>query len=464
MDCAVVPVNRSDFVFDSAFSTIVRVYEAFRPGRFIVLYGDFNRPAVERMEGLFREMRERGVAVNAEMIPQALSFEKFLSWLRQKVEGEKCERVFLAVTPAANITAVALTKLHDSDPDRFPLVNVVFAFGPWVGYYYPFVPRKFSQLVPLGRVPEPQTKLDLSLAAYLGDDEPAFYRDMKRLSFELNRRKTSNEGDPIELYVNDERVVSSANPDYKFVLGKLDVYLSAIDPRNSHDMAERLLRLAGAYDIKVRALNRDGTYGQARSIRDVAFEHSVVVDTNLVYNGIHSHEVRDLVIPYCVHNEILNNVNTQKNPVGEMAFYVYESLLERARVLPSEFAYCDIAIPKIDPDLIEGALVVTGDKHALNRWRKLTFSKYVTLGLVEGADEGRSEEKKGAKYEERREERVAAFIAMELGLFLSRIKAEARQRGWGKFADELKKVEIRWGKDVSVDVEAVLGLNKALGS
>jgi hypothetical protein len=106
-----------------------------------------------------------------------------------------------------------------------------------------------------------------------------------------------------------------------------------------------------------------------------------------VYYGIHTHEIRDLAIPYCVHNEILSNVNKKKDKLADAEFYVYESLMARSKILPSESTICDIAIPKIDADLVEGSLIVTSDKGAFERWNKLAISRYADIKLAKLGEE-----------------------------------------------------------------------------
>jgi len=51
-------------------------------------------------------------------------------------------------------------------------------------------------------------------------------------------------------------------------------------------------------------------------------------------------------------------------------------------MIPSESTICDVAIPKIEPDLIRGSLVVTADKWAYERWKKLAISSYTDLKLA----------------------------------------------------------------------------------
>jgi hypothetical protein len=46
MKCAVIPINRSDLTLESAYSSIVRTYELFDPGKFIILYAKFNEKLV----------------------------------------------------------------------------------------------------------------------------------------------------------------------------------------------------------------------------------------------------------------------------------------------------------------------------------------------------------------------------------------------------------------------------------
>ncbi len=143
------------------------------------------------------------------------------------------------------------------------------------------------------------------------------------------------------------------------------------------DRARSVISLGGAYDIITENNER---------LEEASYGSTVIIDTNLIYYGIHTHEIRDIVIPYCVHNEILWKVN-EKDKFRDAVFYVYDTLREKSRMVPSESTICDVTIPKIEPDLIKGSMVVTGDKRAYDRWIKLAIRSYTNIMLVKLGNE-----------------------------------------------------------------------------
>ncbi|AWR95415.1 hypothetical protein [Acidianus brierleyi] len=353
MKCAVIPINRSDFTFESSFSSIVRTYELFKPEKILILYADFNDVHLQKLKDLLDELKGKGIDIKCVKLTME-SFEDFKKLIEEETKG--CEKTYLVPTSGANIVAVYLTLLHSQ---IHPLVNYLFSFGSWIRYYYPFVPRSLENVLILGDKKPNTVNLDLNLDSYL--DDTVFTRIIEMGAEKLNK-KLSIENDDLYLKLKGKEILSTDHPNYNKTLKELSIIF---------DHAQNILTLSGAYDIIV----------DDKKIEDISYGRTLIIDTNLIYYGIHSHEIRDIVIPYCVHNEVLFNVN-KKESFSDALFYVYDSLREKSRMIPSESTICDVAIPKIEPDLIRGSLVVTADKWAYERWKKLAISSYTDLKLA----------------------------------------------------------------------------------
>jgi hypothetical protein len=366
MECTVIPINRSDFTFESAFSAIVRTYELVRPEKFIILYAEFNDVHLRKLEKLFEELNSHHVEVVKKKLDMK-SFDDFKKMIEE--ETKSCDKVFLIPTSGANIVAVYLTLLHAEDKGKYPLINYLFAFGPWIRYYYPFVPRSLEEKLLLGNSNIAGVNLDLNLEDYIERDLE--FTAIIQLTAEKLNKFNSEEKD-ISLRVRGKEILNTSATSYDKAKKSLSMFIQ------DDELRENILKLAGAYKILV-----DG-----EEIEKVAYGRPLLIDTNLIYYGIHTHEIRDLVIPYCVHNEILMTVNKKgkEEAFSNAVFMVYDTLRAKSRMLPSENTICDVAIPKIEADLIKNYLVVTSDKRAYQRWKRLAISRYadVRLANVEG--------------------------------------------------------------------------------
>ncbi|BCU69972.1 hypothetical protein [Stygiolobus caldivivus] len=402
MRCVVVPINRSDFVFESSFSSIVRSYEIFRPHKLVILYANFNKVHLQRLSDLLSELRKKGVNVVTKEIHDQ-SFDEFKGMIKEEVKG--CEKVYLVPTSGANIIAVYLALLHAQE--KYPLVNFIFRFGPWTSFYYPFVPRSMEKVMVLGDSTPTNVKLDLNLDGYLSDT--LFTKTVQAMAIKLNKALDKEGEEDLVLKINEEPVLSTASSSYrdvKNILSELTAKDSSlISTEKYRDPSKTILSLAGAYEIEVdlrgelhESRQKEEDKGSPTgsnapphisTVEEVSYGRNVIIDTNLVYFGIHTHEVRNLVIPYCVHNEVLWNVNT-KTKFSNAVFYVYEALRERARMIPSESTICDVAIPKIEPDLIKGSVILTGDNFTFNRWKKLAVNSYTDIFRVRVGEKERS--------------------------------------------------------------------------
>ncbi|BAB64986.1 hypothetical protein STK_00350 [Sulfurisphaera tokodaii str. 7] len=361
MICTVIPINRSDFTFESSFSSIVRTYELFRPEKYVIIHAKFNSVHLEKLKYLFEKLKEKGKKIEMVSTESISDFNSFKNIIDEKTK--ECEKVYLVPTSGANIIAVFLALLSKEN-QRYQLVNYIFSFGPWTHFYYPFVPRDLEVAYTLEGKITNKPSLDLNLDPYLERNE--FVRNIQMFALKINKKFDSCR--EMSLKVNGVDILRTWSVNYHETVKLLNKHVFS-----NEDVSEALLKLSGAYDILV----------EGKKLEEVSYGRTVVIDTNLIYFGIHTHEIRDLAIPYCADDEILRSVNKKDNPISYIIFYVYQALLQRSKIIPSKLTICDVAIPKIEPDLIKGALVITNDKNAFERWKELSLRSYAEVEYAE---------------------------------------------------------------------------------
>ncbi len=120
---------------------------------------------------------------------------------------------------------------------------------------------------------------------------------------------------------------------------------------------------------------------------------NIVIDTNMIYRGIHNYasQLRNrLYIPYCAEVEVLLRISESKDLIsrflGHFLRYALDVIKFYSNYLPTLPERCDFSIPKVDPDMVRGFTVMTGDRSAYELWRELAFSKYVNLRYISEND------------------------------------------------------------------------------
>ncbi|BBG25703.1 hypothetical protein [Sulfuracidifex tepidarius] len=378
--CALFIVNRSDYIFESTMSSIVRTFETFDIDLLLVFYAGFTRnlfnaQSPRGLKELFGWIQGKGTEVVLEEASAPVDVDAFRKWIDEKTM--ECGKVIVVPTTSASLTAYLLGRVES---EKLATVSYVFTFGPWTNYFYPYVPRPLETM----RVINGEIKTNLNpskldgFPGYLSDK--TFNMNVEKIVVELNKKTSS---DVLELHVKEK----DRNSQDKLLLSSdtfnLNDFLNKIHNRwGCEETINEALLLSGAFELKITKGNKEDTISSLT-------REKVLIDTNLLFYGIHNYELRDLIVPKCVRNEVtINSVQTKsrgsplKSALSEIVEDVLNSVLSHARLIPSEDLWCDIAIPKIDPDLIEGAYLLTGDKKAYERWRKSTIGKYTEPLLI----------------------------------------------------------------------------------
>jgi hypothetical protein len=437
-NCVIIPVNRSDVSFNSSFSSIVRSFENFDPKILFIFYANFNKNLINRLNPLFEQLEMNGIKVEKknlnEMFSTTNSAEEIADGIENLLQG--CEKVYLVPTSGASIVSSALGLLYQRNRDKnYFLVNYLFSFGPWISFYYPFTPRGTERVIvdPPVSITQSQgplitieqqiqrlKKLDNYFQGRIGETSKknTFLGNMFKLVYEMNTRKEGvnalkitlpplkspasstqkgnregktekppSSGSSLTLEVNDMEKIKEK---LQSVLGNHLKDLK-VDPSYVAGIIENI---SGIHRIMVYD-EGDENESSKRDLSEVVNDFDfVVIDTNLIYYGIHSYEIRGLSIPYCVNFEMETKLYEEKriSSFYETLYSIYDAILLRARVLPSEMTYCDPSVPKMDPDLLKDGLILTGDRRAFKVWSNSSLSKYATVKFVKLDDKIRERE------------------------------------------------------------------------
>jgi len=436
-DKAAFVLGSPSFVFESAASSIARVVESFGVEEAVVFFSEFAQEEALRVQR-FAE-RLFGVKVSLKPLPGSLGEAK------ETLAGALTKDSVAVPTAGSVLGAVALT--HAADRVGASIVHVMFPFGPWTGLFYPYVPRYLQPILVIGRAEVKPRAFDAKQAEnFLGDKDNTYIttklsRALARVSLKLNSSLR-------DLWVNDTRVpelalelcdeVGEKSVSHSVYLktpqSSVQVCKLAETPRQpeartlpllpqmqkstrclvgtgsaSREAVQRLF-LEAFYTL---ASGREACLRSRDASREQAFKSSLgelyslagfelltlnpygvyVVDTNLVYMGIHN-LVRPggprIIVPYCVRYEILDKLTHSKSPCARytvlLAKLALEALEGQASRLPSNAASCDMAIPAVDPELLKGATLLSADRLAVDLWKSMVLSRYTEVKLVRRED------------------------------------------------------------------------------
>lgn len=320
-------------------------------------------------------------------------FERALRKLIEQLCGILGSKgVVLVPTPGSRRLAAAMGMAgvgrgYGAEECNVDIIHVDFYWGPWSGLIYPFVPRFIEPILLINPVHGPMQGPrslhveDSVLGDYLGR-LPPLRRSIALLAYRLNelayrvQDEVKKCGVGITLSTGGWRIVVNDVCDMAEWVGAIGEAEKLLD--------ERLASLAGLCALFVEADN---------ITRLTHIDEPVVIDTNLVYYGVHTdtHEGAKVVLPYCAQAELLIRYAEALKP-GKRDI---KSLLDRlvglaleelryagVRILASPPPPCDTAIPSIDPLSLENVVLVTADKGAYQLWSSHPVSRLAKLGYA----------------------------------------------------------------------------------
>ena len=404
---AVVGVGVGVGALESAVSVILRVREEYGAKCAVLLYTSRTVSTVSRLLDLFREFSDV-----VRLYPCSVACEEpgcLEAWLRKDVVeflGGKLgwNNVVVVPTPGSRRMAAALGMAGSGDVD---VVHVDFYWGLWSGLAYPLVPRVLEPLYILNPVHgrprdvEPVDKGSLKrLGRRLLEGLPPLRRRVGELALLLNVQSIGS------------RVAHSRDGiscDRATVRVKVEVFGEQFEVFVWDWCSFRdWVKVANRLREKLAEFSGDGECGElyrflirASGLERIVLDHGeplrsvekpVVIDTNLVYWGSHNDcwEGTRIVVPYAVQAEVLKRyAEALKKPrldrvcqahrmaMDLLAYYQLLELLHcnRQTIIPSPPPPADTAIPSIDPLLLAGKIMATGDRGAYELWKSHPSSK-----------------------------------------------------------------------------------------
>ncbi|WP_156315745.1 hypothetical protein [Aeropyrum camini] len=188
--------------------------------------------------------------------------------------------------------------------------------------------------------------------------------------------------------------------------GLESIRLRLCHPQDVANSAARVARLAaGLADRRGEALVQLPAWMGAARLRGVdgALGAGVIIDTNLIYFGIHNNALEGLkvYIPECavleVQKRVANAVKrggpSSSSAVADVLAYLalQDLLASGASIIPSGPPPCDVGITRIDLTLLEGKTLATGDSGAYKFWRGHPISR-ISHDIVQASFEPHSVE------------------------------------------------------------------------
>lgn len=393
---------------NALITTVLRVYEELGVNCFVLIYTSRTRPAVDSFTKMISGTNfARFCRLPASREEPGL-FER---WLRKDVV-ECFQRVYgsqnlvVIPTPTSRRVAAALALASRGDVE---VVHIDFYWGLWTGLPYPLVPRVLEPLYILHPVAyryRGPTHIDSRVLRRVGKEFlgvlPPIRRGVAELALNMNMGTVGThvvlDGD--KLLCDPVRIVITLKigGEVKNVVidnwCSVEKWFSAVD-RVRHMLADLCSKanLDTLCQHLVRASGLDRVVLDDRPAH--SYRESVVVDTNLVYWGIHNDcwEGTKIVIPYAVQAEILRRYaealkkgvyDVEKRAIDILTYYQLEELLHCSgqSIIPSPPPPADTAIPSIDTLLLTNRVIATGDLGAYRLWQRHPVAKIATPKLA----------------------------------------------------------------------------------
>nr|MEB3816677.1 hypothetical protein [Desulfurococcales archaeon] len=131
-----------------------------------------------------------------------------------------------------------------------------------------------------------------------------------------------------------------------------------------------------------------GLEGGSRAFHEIASSgRPVIVDTNLLYYGVHRYawEGGRILVPECAVVEVHSawaeaakrgRLQCWSDVAAALAYLALEDLRGAGgAIAPAPAGRCDVSIPKIDPVVLDGAYIATADDGAYRYWESHPASR-----------------------------------------------------------------------------------------
>ncbi len=396
---AIVAVGAGSGTYEATVTAMARIREEYRVDCVLLVHTD---RGVEVASRIRRDNPTRDVKLIqcAHVSGAAGELERDLRRLVETL----CDRVeegglVLSPTPGSRRLAAAIGMAGvgyggGGEACNTDIVHVDFYWDAWTGLPYPLVPRWLEPLQILNPVYGPPAEpvaaaIDDAWARKVASELPPLRRAVALLSFNLNsiayRVVSSMERCNISLEVRGLEVTVDdvCSPD------------SWGDAAN--ELYDRVSELFGDETAMLAGLKllvyRDN--GDSKPLAEAT--SPIVIDTNLVYRGIHveAYAGLNVVIPYCAYAEVMKAYaealkNAERDPKAFARLLAGLALqeLRRAgtRIAPSPPPPCDTSIPSMDPLVLSKTVMATADQGAYQLWKSHPISLIAKPVYVEPKD------------------------------------------------------------------------------
>ncbi len=415
---AIVPLTRDPMSLLAALSTGARIYEEYPVSSYTILASKpVSQEHVRSLRLFLGKMVGQG-NVDVKYIdarPERLIDEPedrlvFDSLRVLEETASAGEPVVVSVSSAGRRLAavLAIAGVRGGAYGSYDVVHVHFYFGSWRGLPYPYTPRRLEPLIVMhkavGPGDTPRNAAMRRYAAELSWSEESTCSPkipgtrplppLRCAVAETARRLNDVEGaralllgnlgacGRLTVFIGDKSVAEAELCDEKSVA------------RAAGKLAKLLNELAEAFDSKGSPLAQAIAWtglatlevwspeGPKGPLPEAAAEPGLIVDTTLLYYGIHVYawEGIPVGVPECTEIEVERawshalkhgRIETPRDAASLLAYLAFLDVKGAGgRTIPTPPVPCDVALPKADPVTLEGFNPATGDDGAFRYWRR----------------------------------------------------------------------------------------------
>ncbi len=413
-------LSRDPVSLPSAASSVVRVWEEYPIDEMVIVRArgvpeEWVETLVEWASVIIPKSRISRAEVDSS--PEALVGSRkdlLLERLREIFRGGCQEGGVVLVSSGsrrmATASAYAGVLLGECNLD---VVHVHFYFGPWRGLVYPYTPLRLHPLVEVNPALGPRPRGESAAGRYpeasqewgplirITSGLPPLRSAVAELARRINRVAHSSfvlpsEGEPecgkIRLTIGDTPLPAAGVCDYRALArlaGNIAVHLNYLREKDIGTPVNNILAWTGLAHLEA-LVDHDK---KPVPLPSLLTREKAIVDTTLIYHGAHRYywEGSEVYVPECaireIHRAVAEAVKRRALPsiraaVGVMAYLALQDLLEAgAPIIPTAPGECDTSIPKIDPLLLEGKVLLSSDSGAIRYWRSHP-SRSLVKGVV----------------------------------------------------------------------------------
>ncbi len=383
----IVGVGAPSHTYEAAVSTTLRAWEVLgeKP---TAIYSPFARGAAERLRN------ELGI----EIVEAPQDFGELLRLLRDMVDGETA--VF--PTSASLAVAIAMTRVA-SEKDAY-IGHVYFPFGPWTGLHYPYVPRFVQRILFVERQPPGLRKEVDPEAVRSLPEKPSGLPELRAEVAAVSYKFNVEVGGPYLYNDRGPRVCLKCEPGRGLSLYVDGVKVDGVGAPRPGGGPDRTLKQyehcvgdgpgSNLYDLLACAFScRNDQLASMLGYTVPRLEQGrkYVVDTSALYRGIHNVAgEHDLLVPYCVHVEVLHALaeGVRDKPghcnvvLPRLLWLAYEVVRTHSGYVPTHPYKCDVVLPTADPELLRDATLLTDDRRAIDAWMRTALPRYVGIEAI----------------------------------------------------------------------------------